>query len=453
MTSEVVVMNRLGIALASDSASTVRGNDGRVKLFHADKLFMLSKRHPVGVMIYNNSSLLGVPWEAIIKMYRQKNSKRRELDTLEQYADDFIRHLDNNNELFPVKVQESYYLEQVKSFFNGLRVKITRINFQRSNFEGKTDPAADYQEAKYIILETHRKWSEKEDVHCYDPKIGMAIAGQYSGLITELTRSYFAEWGIGAEEQTALWQLATYIISKDEIFPESLSGVVIAGFGANQHFPVMLAYELGEVYSGRIKYKLVKTEKIDSYNTAAVEPFADKGMVDTFLHGISPVLKRKLQKVVTKLMQDLPDNIFDKLSGIGQKRKKAYKQECLSIIDNHVMRPLQEKLDEYKDEHSHPVKQAIAFLPKNELAHVAASLVNLNIFQKRMSTNEDETVGGPIDVAVISKGDGFVWIARKHYFPRELNQHFFLNYGVTATNKKGDENGEASDVIGNDKTE
>jgi len=41
---------------------------------------------------------------------------------------------------------------------------------------------------------------------------------------------------------------------------------------------------------------------------------------------------------------------------------------------------------------------------------------------------EAETVGGPIDVAVISKGDGFIWINRKHYFARELNPPFFANY-------------------------
>jgi hypothetical protein len=47
-----------------------------------------------------------------------------------------------------------------------------------------------------------------------------------------------------------------------------------------------------------------------------------------------------------------------------------------------------------------------------------------------MSIDQDETVGGPIDVAVISKGDGFVWIKRKHYFERDLNPHFFRNHGT-----------------------
>ena len=40
----------------------------------------------------------------------------------------------------------------------------------------------------------------------------------------------------------------------------------------------------------------------------------------------------------------------------------------------------------------------------------------------------EETVGGPVDVAVISKGDGFIWIKRKHYFKSEYNQSFMMNY-------------------------
>ena len=34
-------------------------------------------------------------------------------------------------------------------------------------------------------------------------------------------------------------------------------------------------------------------------------------------------------------------------------------------------------------------------------------------------------MGGPVDVAVISKGDGFIWIKRKHYFSPELNIRYF----------------------------
>ena len=58
---------------------------------------------------------------------------------------------------------------------------------------------------------------------------------------------------------------------------------------------------------------------------------------------------------------------------------------------------------------------------------MSEALVNLTSF-KRHVTKQAETVGGPIDVAVISRGDGLIWIKRKHYFSRDLNQHFLSNY-------------------------
>jgi hypothetical protein len=58
---------------------------------------------------------------------------------------------------------------------------------------------------------------------------------------------------------------------------------------------------------------------------------------------------------------------------------------------------------------------------------MAESLVNLTSFKRKVSM-EVETVSEPIDVAVISAGDGFIWINRKHYFSPEQNHHFFANY-------------------------
>ena len=82
-------------------------------------------------------------------------------------------------------------------------------------------------------------------------------------------------------------------------------------------------------------------------------------------------------------------------------------------------------LSDYRKEHYiSPVMRVVQVLPKDELAAMAESLINLTSFKRRVSM-EEETVGGPIDVAVISKGDGFIWIKRKHYFERELNQQFF----------------------------
>jgi hypothetical protein len=41
-------------------------------------------------------------------------------------------------------------------------------------------------------------------------------------------------------------------------------------------------------------------------------------------------------------------------------------------------------------------------------------------------------VGGAVDVAVISRGDGFVWLKRKHYFSQELNPTWATQHAAVA---------------------
>jgi len=66
-------------------------------------------------------------------------------------------------------------------------------------------------------------------------------------------------------------------------------------------------------------------------------------------------------------------------------------------------------------------------MPKEELAVLAEALINLTALHRRTSQYA-ETVGGPTDVAVISKGDGFIWVKRKHYFDAKYNPAFVTRY-------------------------
>jgi len=59
-----------------------------------------------------------------------------------------------------------------------------------------------------------------------------------------------------------------------------------------------------------------------------------------------------------------------------------------------------------------PLRNAMAGLPVADLAVVAKSLVELQAL-RQTTTAEIGTVGGPIDVATISRDIGFRWIRHK----------------------------------------
>lgn len=99
----------------------------------------------------------------------------------------------------------------------------------------------------------------------------------------------------------------------------------------------------------------------------------------------------------------------------------------MAVVQRTVVHDFPRRLDHFlKTRNSDPIKSIVGLLPKEELAEMAETLVNLTSFKRTVSP-EAETVGGPIDVAVISKGDGLVWIKRKHYFSPDLNPRYFGN--------------------------
>ncbi len=428
MTSEIVVMNSLGVALASDSAATVNNGAGGKVFNSADKLFMLSKRHPVGVMVYENAALLGVPWETIIKMFRRELGSRR-FGALEDYGRALIEYLDRNERLFPADLQDRFYLRSIEALFSTLADRIEDAIYERV-VEGADPPPQPSEIARDIINKECHRWQSEPEASCLTAGVGSRLAGRFSGEIHSRIASAFGPFRVDGETTHALYELAKLIVSKERILGSSLSGIVVAGFGDDEHFPVMQSIEIGEVYEGQLKYCCRSVRKVNWETPSVVVPFADADMVNTFMHGMNPSFELRMTKEVADLVINLPDAIVDAISDLTETQRKKWKKQFLPESKK-AIKSLLAKLDEQRqDKHLGPIHEAIANMPKDELGHAAARLVSLNWFQKRMSLTT-ETVGGPVDVAVISKGDGFIWIERKHYFRPELNQHFFDNYNFT----------------------
>jgi hypothetical protein len=164
-------------------------------------------------------------------------------------------------------------------------------------------------------------------------------------------------------------------------------------------------------------------------SVASIIPFAQAEIVHRFIRGIDPDYKKEITALLRNLLTDeYPNKVTaDFQDRVSEEDRRNAKAELIRIG-----RAIIESFDDQWANWEHqkfvgPVLDIVGDLPKDELAAMAESLVNLTSFKRRISA-EAETVGGPIDVAVISKGDGFVWIKRKHYFHKDLNPAFFANY-------------------------
>jgi len=124
MTAEVAVLNRIGVALAADSAVTVGSASNKIYT-SADKLFQLTSSAPVGVLVYGNAMLSGVPWETVINAYR-RNLKGTNYGTIDDYAASLFSFLTNNFDLFPLALQDRNIGGLIYGFLARLRDELEK---------------------------------------------------------------------------------------------------------------------------------------------------------------------------------------------------------------------------------------------------------------------------------------------------------------------------------------
>ena len=206
---------------------------------------------------------------------------------------------------------------------------------------------------------------------------------------------------------------------------------MIAGYGEEEIFPAVCPIEVDGIVNNKLKYMFGLSDKMieRQKSSAGVMAFAQDEMVTLFMEGINPKLKEFEIDQLSKVFKQYSNTVIDCLGLTTDEEKSAAKikldEAAEELVSNYIKNSDQFRKKEYVD----PVTSAVSILPKDELALMAEALVSLTSLKRKVSM-ESETVGGPIDVAIISKGDGFIWIKRKHYFKPELNPHYFENYYI-----------------------
>ncbi|AYC29633.1 hypothetical protein [Paenisporosarcina cavernae] len=429
MTAEIGILNRTGVALAADSAVTIGSNFSQKVYNSANKLFSLSKQHPVGIMIYGSANFMGVPWEIIIKEFR-KSLKMEKFDSLEEYCTKFFSYMISNDVLLS---QYSEYAQVERVFSSYLIELLNNVNDTIHNLYTEKKITPSESNVEEVISEKVEELisvlSEIDTLGNFNDSFIQDFIKVHSTTINQvLSRTIFIP--LSEETLKKFHELATLLFSKN-VFSELVSGIVIAGYGEKEVFPSMFEFETEGMFCGKFKliqkgHTVISTEDKEGTSSAAVRAFAQSEMVQMFMHGIAPNMEDMIYNgLYSTLIEIYPNAIKESI--IPEINEEQFSR--LSEFGEDVMESFVSNLEEMKNsQFVRPIVNIVDILPKEELAAMAEALVNLTSF-KRKVTIDAETVGGPIDVAVITKGDGFIWIKRKHYFKPELNYQYFQNIG------------------------
>jgi hypothetical protein len=218
---------------------------------------------------------------------------------------------------------------------------------------------------------------------------------------------------------SSYFNMVVKIVSNMLISGENLdyTGMVIAGYGSDEYTPSYYEYAVSGLFYDGLNYSETRKVKIDYETRSKINTFAQDDVVQTYLYGIDEELSIKINNTIKNMLYRSTDEVV-KLTGATDYT------DHLRTLNDGLAEKFEEDLWNYTyNNYMEPTESAVEFLSKDEMVLMAESMINFTSLKRRVSDKE-ETVGGPVDVAVISRNEGLVWVKRKQYFNMELNPHY-----------------------------
>jgi hypothetical protein len=414
MTSEIAVMNQRAVALAADSAVTLIDGGTVVVRNEQRKLFNLIDKKPVGLMFFGLADLMGHPWEHLIEHY-QKTSQSQGLASIREYGASFTGMLDGLTEFFPKDRYRDEYRRLVASVF--------RYVFQLAQFfrDSRESSAPEISDAALLETAIERIWrdyqfredgSPRANLSCFPKDFGATVAAQYGEAADELIAYGFAPFGLGKPATQKLKEIAVFCVVKD-LFLEDVGGLVFAGFGADERYPVVVTWFVSAIVGGYAKRMEASADVIDGETRSRIRVFADSEVTNAFIRGIDMNLERRLYGGFRMMMHGLVDQVVGALPGMETGARETIRDRFQRDFVPKYLEAFHRMMAEYQQQaFINPVLRVLEIAARNELAETASQLVSLNIFKKRIMAHR-ETVGGAVDVAVISRENGFQWWSKQ----------------------------------------
>lgn len=417
MTSEILMMNETCVVLAADSAATVE-SERSTKVFSTDKVFRLSDRQPIGVMTYGNAAISNVPVSLLVESYRD-GLEDRVFDSVPECAEDFRaflsrggRHEGSRTPLITEAHMDVQARHMVLRTWNALLDRV------RERMDEGYTPSRGGRSFDKVL----RRCME-ESISEMRASIPDAPDGTSAEENRVRLRRVVSSWDEKPDSRDIPLAFGDFAEDAIDITAARMSamecagdftGLVFAGYGTDENYPSFREFRIGGLFDSGLQAEDMGGVAIDAGNTSWIEAFAQKDVVDSYLTGMDKQLRIEIANSMEHIL-NVATQAMAEASG-AEKQMEMFKEN-----NSNLLKSFNESLWDYSfSNYMWPVKSVLRFLSKDEMVNFAESLIKFTSLRRRIS-DDYETVKEPVDVAIISKHDGFVWVKRKLYFKRASN--------------------------------
>ena len=429
MTAVVGILNKRGIAIAADSAVTIY-RDGNEKIENsANKMLRMSDVSPISIMIVGSATFLSTPWDIIVRRYRQKRGNTP-FPTVQACIDDFISYMTTEKIFFPEGTQKEILSYKLDSFWTEVICQVPDINI---NKKGLVTNKKQILHAFHRSIETIIKCS-KESVPL--PMYKDYTISQFKYYLASMVDDYFAKKTVDLD--SPIFDFDEDIMFSDEYPDDILSEIkelfiqgffsymtygyndgnthlIFSGFGSEEEYPVMIRVMVSHGFDNRISYYINPEDvhAISDANPVAICPYAQNDIMEALLTGVDPYFFSNMCHRSERMFNDITDQLS------ADYMMEDDSEEIDAILNKVKYSDLVRQFKQYgkriQEEERRQWLKALHDYNLQDMAHLAENLIAMTNFERHMTFSQ-EGVGGPIDLAVITKNNGFTWLNRKSWY-------------------------------------
>lgn len=389
MTGQIAVFNPLGVAVASDTVTTIVSTERRKKTVNnAQKIFPLPKPHLIVVIESGSALSNGIHTQLLINEWSR--TLENAMPTVKEYAQSFAEWYSNTSDLIPKESDWDEVNWQLNDHYH--RIK-RRIKDDLTDATTQEEAIASTKFHAQAALESLEQFELFEGAT--DEDDAALLTELNIDLIEKINAIFQGISGLDEARETLIKCGQLALSRFHSTTADSDLGFI--GFGQKDFFATSV------VMHCRARYGNVARVKIeDALGTSAsdqagsIETFAQDNAINGFLKGSQ-----------YEVMESAYGYIWSELTDEVDAGDEAKLNSVRELIDG-----LRKHIDKFQyDEFVSPMLDTIGSLSLIDLASLARSLVGMQAIRSAASP-EPATVGGFIESLVIDRASGIRWVHR-----------------------------------------
>lgn len=384
MTSQIAVMNSLGVAVASDTVSTSTFKERTKTINNHEKIWPFSG-HNVCVLHSGNIYFNDVNMRLLVHEWMR--SVTRPFDTLEEYAQNFFDWLESDQQIVSAESEKAVANRMLNDHYHEIKRRIEYSMYEPADFESLGESITHFVGQGRSWLEGLQPYERAELEH------DQQFLNQ-ADIDLDAKLEYIFEdiegWQEFAQE---LSDQAPLVLNRSQEMPDD-QVVAFVGFGLHDYFPKTVNVPLRGRYAGVNRGKVEDAFGASGgISSGSISTFAQAGSIWAFLRGYDYAFVREVRGFIWDSVHELLDGATD----VAESARNTLKE-----FDAWLNRYSEENFQD-------PVLDHISSLSLKGLANLAESLVGMQATRSASSPGP-ASVGGVIGLLTIDRHEGLRWV-------------------------------------------